>query len=391
MSENLDTAGLISLFEEVFESKPELLVRAAGRVNLIGEHTDYNDGFVLPAAIDRFIYFIVSRREDRRVVAYAADFQQKSSFTLEDGERDPEYPWNIYLKGVIQLLRQRGFQLGGANIFITATLPRASGLSSSAAMEVATASAFQALYPFEIDEIELIKLIQRAEHQYAGTKCGIMDMFVCRMGERDHALFLDCRSHNYRLVPSDMSDLAMLICDSKKKRGLATSAYNERRAQCEEGVKLLGAYIPAIRALRDVSPEDFEKYAQMLPAIVRSRCAHVIYENERVLKAIEALQKNDLRTLGELMAGSHESLRDLYQVSCDELDTLVDAANQVSGTVGARMTGAGFGGCTVNLVRKNAIENFTECVRSSYTAKFGLIPDIYVCRAEQGVLTEWLQ
>ncbi len=391
MSVELTTSALISQFKNVFRLDPELLVRAAGRVNLIGEHTDYNDGFVLPAAINRYIYFVASKRSDRLVRVHAADFAETSTFALEDGSRSEQHTWDIYLKGVLQLLQQRGIELGGADLLIAANLPRASGLSSSAAMEVATASTFQVLYPFEVEELDLIKLIQRAEHEFAGTKCGIMDMFVCRLGKKDHALFLDCRSLEYQLIPSELTGISMVICDSKKKRGLAASAYNERRAQCEEGVALLSEYVPGIRALRDVSIENFERYAHVLPNIVRDRCAHVIFENDRVLKSIEALRSGNLPELGELLAASHRSLRDFYQVSCDELDVLVDAADGVAGTIGARMTGAGFGGCTVNLVRDEALEEFLDSVESRYREAFAVKPEIYVCHAEHGVKIEWLQ
>jgi len=388
LQKNLSKQALYRRFEKIFGCKPEIVVRAAGRVNLIGEHTDYNDGFVLPAAINRSIYFVAAKRENGNVRAYAEDFDSMSTFPLTDDSPDPKHRWNIYLKGVIQLLQKRGITFGGVDVLIAADLPRASGLSSSAAMEVGTASMFQTLYPYEIDELELVKLIQQAEHQYAGTKCGIMDMFICRMGRKDHALFLDCRTLDFKLVPTDLGDVSIVICDSRKKRGLADSAYNERRSQCEEGVKLLSKWLPGITALRDVTVDEFEKYTQKLPEIVQKRCRHIVYENNRVLSSVEALRQKNLAQFGNLLAESHASLRDLYEVSCQELDVLVEAADEVDGTIGARMTGAGFGGCTVNLVKETSLTKFKAHVTERFKQTFTIEPEIYVCKAEDGVKIE---
>ena len=385
MQKYLTQSALIQKFRNLFGAMPEIMVKAAGRVNLIGEHTDYNDGYVLPASIDRYIFFVARKREDSTVKAYASDFQNMALFDISDGERDEKHPWTIYMKGVMQLLQKKKFKLGGVDILIAANLPRASGLSSSAAMEVGTASLLQILYPFHMEEIDIIKLTQKAENQYAGTQCGIMDMFVCRLGEKDHALFLDCRTLKYESVPIDFGDVSIVICDSRKKRGLVESAYNERRSQCEQGVELLKQWQPDITALRDVSVELLKEHAAELPDDVRQRCEHVVYENERVLQSVKALRKKDIKKFGKLMAASHESLRDLYEVSCPELDTLVEAANEVEGTFGSRMTGAGFGGCTVNLVQNDALEEFKEHVVKRFTKTYGMNPTIHACNAENGI------
>ncbi|MDZ7393145.1 MAG: galactokinase [candidate division KSB1 bacterium] len=390
MASSIAREPLLEQFTLHFGAPPQVLVRAAGRVNLIGEHTDYNDGFVLPAAIDRHIYFLARRRAGAKVRAYAAEFDELATFPVQQERPDKPHHWSVYLIGVLQLLQARGVALDGFDVLIAGNLPRAAGLSSSAALEVGMASLVQALYPFRMQELELIKLVQQAEHQFAGTKCGIMDMFVCRLGRRDHALFLDCRSLDYRLVPLQLRESALVICDSKKKRGLASSAYNERRAQCEEGVRLIRQWLPEVRALRDVSVEQFAELSGRLPEVVRRRCEHVVRENARVLDAVRALEGGDLSHFGRLMVQSHESLRDLYEVSCPELDTLVESALAVDGTLGARLTGAGFGGCTVNLVRTDAVEAFRERVCSDYVRRFGREPGILVCRADDGVQVEWL-
>ncbi|MGQ9852908.1 MAG: galactokinase [Candidatus Oleimicrobiaceae bacterium] len=383
-------AALCEQFASLFGERPEVLVRAAGRVNLIGEHTDYNDGFVLPAAIDRHICMVARRRAPGGVRAYATEFDDLAVFPVTQERPEARHPWTVYISGVLQLLQREKVAIDGFDVVVGATLPRAAGLSSSAALEVGTATLVQALFPFAMDEVQLIKLVQLAEHQFAGTKCGIMDMFVCRLGRREHALFLDCRSLAYQFVPLVLHDTVLVICDSKKKRGLSTSAYNERRAQCEEGVRLLRQWVPGIRALRDVAAEQFESLADRLPPVVRRRCQHVIAENARVVEAVAALQKGDLEHFGRLMYASHVSLRDLYEVSCPELDTLVESALAVPGTLGARLTGAGFGGCTVNLVRRGAIEAFQERVRDEFVRRFGQEPGILICQASDGVQVEWL-
>lgn len=360
-------------------------VKAPGRVNLIGEHTDYNDGFVLPMAIDREIIMVAGPRDDRQVHIYAVDLDARSSFSLDKIERDPKAPWSNYIRGVLLLLQERGLPVKGMDVAFSGDVPLGAGLSSSAALEMATGVMATVMGQFHVDMVDLVKIGQAAENNFVGVNCGIMDQFISGLGRKDHALFLDCRSLEYELVPlPPMEDYKIVIANTMVRRGLVDSAYNERRSQCEQGVDILGHYLLGITALRDVSPGDFEKYRGHLPAIVSKRCEHVIYENQRVLDSIKALKSGNVREFGLLMGASHRSLRDLYEVSCRELDIMVEAAAAAPGTLGTRMTGAGFGGCTVSLVQAGAVDDFIMAVEDAYTAKTGLEPEFYVCQAEDG-------
>lgn len=418
------------IFKQKFGKSPDLLVSAPGRVNLIGEHTDYNDGFVLPVAIDRKIRIAARKRQDRRVVLYSIDFDQTVDFSLDKIERsertDPStglktWFWANYPKGVAYFLLEEGFDLSGAEFAITGDIPQGAGLSSSAAFEVASALAFcrvssisiipenrtrntqhtirnmyhatrnthrasRITHHPSIDMVSLALLCQKAENQFVGVNCGIMDQFISAMGKKDHALFLDCRSLNFELVRLNLHDVKIVVCNTKVKRELAGSEYNKRREQCERGVEILSEWLGDIQALRDVSVDEFAQYADQLPELTRKRCGYVIEENARVLESVYALKAGKLEHFGKLMAESHAGLRDKYEVSCDELDTLVNAALEVDGVIGARMTGAGFGGCTVNLVEEDAIDQFVEKVSVVYEKRFGKSPEFYVCLAEAGAV-----
>lgn len=376
--------GVRQRFAEVFGRQPAIIVRAPGRVNLIGEHTDYNDGYVLPIAIDRHILVAAAPRHDRQVVLHALDFGETAAFSLDNIERDPAKTWSNYQRGVAYFLEERGFKLPGLDAVITGDIPIGSGLSSSAAVEVSMAYTWQALVGFELSRVELALLCQRAENEFVGMRCGIMDQFVCALGQRAHALLIDCRSLEYQPVPIP-AGVAVVVADTMKRRGLVDSEYNTRRRECEEGVHILQRHLPNIKALRDVSVAQFAEYEGQLPEKVRQRCRHVIYENERVLRSIAALQAGDLDTFGQLMNESHASLRDDYEVSCTELDIMVEAAWKADGVYGSRMTGAGFGGCTVSLVAEEAVEDFRAQVAAAYQEAIGIVPQIYVCRAEDGV------
>jgi len=284
---------------------------------------------------------------------------------------------------VAWVLQGEGFTLPGLNAALTSDVPIGAGLSSSAAVEVATAYAWQVLGGLELDRVRLA-LCQRAENEFVGMNCGIMDQFISALGQRDSALLIDCRSLDYELVPIP-ARTAVVVADTRVRRDLVASEYNARRRECEEGVRLLQRYLPGITALRDVSPAQFAEYQARLPDGVRQRCRHVVHENDRVLRAVAALRAGDLDTFGQLMDESHASLRNDYEVSCPELDALVMAAWRVAGVYGSRMTGAGFGGCTVSLVDEGAVEAFRERVASAYQAATGIAPEIYVCRAEAGV------
>jgi len=389
-------------FEALFGRLPTTVIRAPGRVNLIGEHTDYNEGFVLPVAIDRAILIAAAPRHDREVRLYALNFDERTAFSLDRIERDEQRAWSNYQRGVAHVLQEQGLPLVGMDACIWGDVPIGSGLSSSAAVEVATAYAFQTLSGFELDRVEMALLCQRAENEFVGVQCGIMDQFIACLGRRDHALLLDCRSLDYEHVPlpppappkpalrppprrkaeglGGTGGAAIVVCDTMVRRGLVDSEYNARRRECAEGARLLG-----VKALRDVSVEAFERQQMGLPEVVRRRCRHVIRENQRVLDSVEALRQGDLAEFGRLMNESHRSLRDDYQVSCRELDVMVEVAQRVEGVYGSRMTGAGFGGCTVSLVEAEAVGRFRDQVARDYAAATGIEPGIYVCRAEDGV------
>jgi galactokinase len=348
-------------------------------VNLIGEHTDYNDGFVLPAAIDRHIVIAARPRADRIVRLHAADMGESARFDLDDIRPDTGRRWSNYERGVAWALQSAGYVLQGMDAVVAGDVPIASGLSSSAAIEVATAFAFQTLGGLNLDGVQRALLCQKAENEFVGMRCGIMDQYIISLGRRDHALLIDCRNLEYRLVPIP-AGLSLVICDTQKRRGLVDSEYNTRRLECEAGARALG-----VPALRDVSVETFETRQAELPEVTRRRCRHVVSENQRVLDAVGALEAGDLDRFGTLMNASHVSLRDDYEVSCAELDAMVEAAWRQPGVLGARMTGAGFGGCTVNLVTNEAAEAFQRHVASDYTWATGLEPRIYRCAAEDGV------
>jgi galactokinase len=379
----MNTLPLIALFETRFGARPSFVARAPGRVNLIGEHTDYNDGFVLPIAIDRDVVMVGSPRADRRVRLHSADFHQDSEFTLEDVTHDPDAAWSNYARGVAVALQSDGHALRGFDAVLGGDVPIASGLSSSAATEMATLMAFSAAgaaqsAPVQLDGARAAQLAQKAENQFVGVNCGIMDQFISSLGKARHALLIDCRSLDYQLVP--MPDGAtVLVVDTTAPRTLAGSAYNQRRSECEQGARILGA-----RALRDVSPAQFEARRAELPPVVARRCAHVIYENQRTLDGVTALQRGDLAAFGALMNQSHDSLRDLYEVSSAELDAVVDIARGLPGVHGARMTGAGFGGCAIALVADQAVAAAAEAIAREYPRRSGRTPAIYPSVASDG-------
>jgi galactokinase len=376
-------AALKAEFAQQYGTPPEVVVQAPGRVNLIGEHTDYNDGYVLPIAIDRNVLVAASTREDRTVRVRAVDFGAQTGFSLDKIEHDQVQRWSNYQRGVAQVLEERGFRLPGTDAAMSSDVPIAAGLSSSAAVEVSMAVTWQMLTGFELTRPELALLCQRAENTFVGVNCGIMDQFISALGQENAALFIDCRTLEHK--PAFLPDgVAVVIMDTKKQRGLADSAYNTRRAECEQGVRLLKGALPEIAALRDVSPADLERYAYGLPDNVRRRCRHVVGENQRVLDAVDALASGDAGVFGKLMNASHVSLRDDYEVSCAELDVMVEAAWEAPGVIGARMTGGGFGGCAVALVEAGRANVFSEQVAAAYERATGLTPSLYICTAEDG-------
>jgi galactokinase len=372
-----------SAFRARFGREPEIVVRAPGRVNLMGEHTDYNDGYVLPVALDRAAWIAAAPIAEREARVYALDMESGVTFSLEkvppsDGR------WADYPRGVAWALQERGLNPAGIEAVLASNVPVGSGLSSSAAVEVAFAYTWQQLSGFRLSRRELALTCQRAENVYVGVNCGIMDQMASALGVKGHALLLDCRTLQAETVPLP-KEIAIVVADTGVRRQLATSEYNVRRSQCEQAVQLLSADLPGIRALRDVNPDDLERLKKRLPEVIYRRARHVVSDNARVFQVKEALQKGDLATVGALMRACHLSLRDDYEVSSPELDALAEAAWKVEGCYGSRLTGGGFGGCTVSLVAEGAVPDFQARVAAAYERAFGHRPEIYVCQAADGV------
>ncbi|MDD5467060.1 MAG: galactokinase [Anaerolineales bacterium] len=368
---------------------PEMLARAPGRVNLLGEHVDYNDGPVLPIALDRTVSLAARRLAESRVVLHALDMGESVAFSLEDLEAKCDLDgrnlpaWALYPAGVAWSLQEAGAPLSGVEVVYRSDVPVGAGLSSSAAVEVAFASLWQALGGWEMERLALAQACQRAENRYVGVSCGLMDQFASACGVKDHALYFDARSLDWEAVPL-IAGSALVIADSGVRRSLTTSEYNERRADCEAAVSALRQHLPDIKSLRDVSPIEFAAYGVYLPEAPRMRAEHVVKEIARVHSAVSALQRQDGRALGALMYAGHASLRDLYQVSHPALDALVEIARHIPGCIGARLTGAGFGGCTVNVVEEAHSAAFIQRLRQEYQEKTGLQAQVYACRASDG-------
>jgi galactokinase len=360
------------------------IVRAPGRVNLIGEHTDYNGGFVLPAAIDLEVWIGFRPVAGRHVELCSGQLPEPASFEL-DG-LSPEAPvggWAGYIAGTAWAMQEAGLATRALAGVLDSTIPVGSGLSSSAAVEMASTWAFQDPTQPRRSASEMALLAQRAENRYVGVNCGIMDQLASAAGRAGNALLIDCRSLEVAYAPLP-PDVSVVVCDTAAPRGLAGSAYNDRRRECEQGASIIGRREPGVRQLRDVSPEMFERYRSLLPEVVARRCEHIVYEDDRVLKAVEALRSGDLEAVGRLFAASHSSLRDLFEVSCPQLDAMVEIASSVRGVIAARMTGAGFGGCTVNLVERGAEDRLEAEVLRRYPELTGLTPRVYCVAVVDG-------
>jgi galactokinase len=384
MHDKLNPQTLRDSFRQLYGREPRLF-SAPGRVNLIGEHTDYNEGFVLPMAADRRTYVAAVARDDSLVRVHSSNLSERAEFDLNEEPKTGGPRWLSYVEGVARVLAEKGYGLAGADMEISSEVPMGAGLSSSAALEVSVGFALLTLAGATVDLMELALSAQAAEHRFVGTECGLMDQLTSTYGVSNHAMLIDCRSLERELVVMNIPNMSVVICDTGVKHELATSAYNERREQCQQGVRILQQQNLAIRSLRDLSFDDFEIHEHLLPEPVRRRCRHVISENERTLNAVTALKRSDAARLGELMNRSHESLRDDYEVSCRELDLMVELARQQEGVTGARMMGGGFGGSTVNLVRRDSFNDFHRVISEGYQAVTGLRPTIITVEAADGV------
>lgn len=381
--------GLKERFIKEFGEGGELYVfRSPGRVNLIGEHTDYNGGYVFPAALTMATTIIARPREDSIVRMMATDLGEMVEGDLNTIDEYKDLKWGNYQFGVFKELRDNGYNIVGADMLYDDTTPHGGGLSSSAAIEVASAIAMAYLGGRrDIDGIEIAKIGQMAEHHYIGVNCGIMDQFSSAMGKENHAIFLNCKTLEYELVPVELSKhgIKIVVSNTNKKRSLASSKYNERRSQCETGLKILQKYIPDADCLGDISLDEFEKYEDKIEdEVIRRRIRHVISEDDRVKRSVEVLNKGDLKAFGRLMNESHDSLRDDYEVSCVELDTLVEEARKVDGVLGSRMSGAGFGGCTVSLIKDESVDKYIKQAGAAYREKIGYDADFYISEIGDG-------
>jgi len=377
-----DATLLKQRFTKKFGQIPRLY-RAPGRVNLIGEHTDYNDGFVMPAAIGLYARVAIAPRIDRQLIVHSRDFSETIQLKLDHLPDSGRGRWSDYVAGVTKKLTESGHKLRGANLWLEGDVPQGAGLSSSASVEVAAGYALLAVSNGTIDRQELALLCQKAENEFVGARCGIMDQFVSCHGKSGCALLLDCRSLEFRLLQLP-KDVRIVICNTMVKHSVAGGEYNQRRAECEEGVAILAKHRPGVRALRDVTLAELAAYERELPATVARRCRHVVHENARVLEAAAALDHGDLEAFGALMKESHKSLRDDFEVSCPELDLMVEVAESLDGVFGCRMTGGGFGGCTVNLVQEDRVDSFKRKMSEAYQHSTGRKPEIYACTAADG-------
>jgi galactokinase len=382
---------VIATFRERFGGEPDYVVRAPGRVNLIGEHTDYNEGFVFPVAIDREMIIAARPKTDRKdldVKLFSMDYDEEDTFNYSKLIKSPEHPWSDYLRGMMSIWQACAFKVRAFEAVLSGNVPQGAGLSSSAAYEVAVGKLLDEMMASGIPPKQLAMLAQKAENRFIGVQCGIMDQFISALGRTDSALLIDCRSLAFRPVPLRLAErgAAIVITNTGVRRGLVDSEYNARRAECTEGVLQFAKKLkrPEIKSLRDVSLAEFKKHEKALPPMVAKRCRHVITENNRVLDGVELLEKGDLAGFGKLMNASHASLRDDFEVSCKELDILAELTQAHPGVMGARMTGAGFGGCGVAIMTIDAVASYQGEVVPRYEAQSGQKAEVYVCKAVGG-------
>ena len=374
---------LVREFEDRFHYPPRLF-RAPGRVNLIGEHTDYNEGFVMPFAIDRHTLVAASLRDDTMLNVVARDLDKSASLDLGNEPIKRRGDWIDYVEGTARCVAKDFGDVRGADMIITSTVPIGGGLSSSAALEVSVGLAMLSLNDKDVDRKRLAFAAQKAEHEFVGTRSGIMDQFTSVFAKEGTAMLLDCRSLEIDYIPLILDEVAIVVIDTKVKHSLASSEYNARREECEKGVEVLKKYLPYINSLRDVTPADLYVQGDALSDVILRRCRHVVTENDRTVAAARALREQDFAAVGKLMFESHRSLRVDYEVSCPELDTLVEAAATVDGVFGSRMTGGGFGGCTVTLVKKGSVEDLRVSCVEAYYSQFATEPEVYTFKVASG-------
>jgi galactokinase len=375
---------VLEKYAEKFGGVPQIIVRSPGRVNIIGEHTDYNEGFVLPGAIDKAAYIGMSLRTDNEIHLYAADLNETFSTDIHNIKPVAEISWPNYVAGAAAQLAKKGLLTKGFNAVLASDIPMGAGLSSSAAVESATIFALNQLLQSNIPTTEIIKMAQMTEHEFAGVRCGIMDMFASVMGKKDHVIKLDCKTLAYEYVPFQLDGIKILLLNTNVKHSLASSEYNTRRKECEQGVAWVKEHEPQVNSLRDVTKEMLDKYVQAKDAIVYKRCLFVVEEIDRLKTGCEDLKKGNLAALGKKMYSTHHGLSEQYQVSCKELDLLIKYVENDEAVIGARMMGGGFGGCTINLVKESEIERLVATIQPAYEKETGLPLTYYVASIENG-------
>lgn len=381
----MDINNLKEEFKRIYKKEGERCFFSPGRVNLIGEHIDYNGGFVFPCALEFGTYGVISKRQDNIVNLASTNFDLRVSFNIDDIVYKEEDDWANYPKGVIKLMKDRGYNVEGMDILISGNIPNGAGLSSSASLEVITGVIVNDLFNNKsIDMIDLVKISQEAENKFVGVNCGIMDQFAVAMGEKDKAIMLNCDTLEYSYAEFDLKEYSLIIMNTNKRRALNESKYNERRAECDEALDIIKKY-KKVNYLCDLSIDDYNEIEKYLTADnIKNRAKHAIYENTRVKEAFKALNEGDISRFGNLLTESHESLKNLYEVTGKELDTIVDESLKVDGCIGARMTGAGFGGCAIAIVKTSELENFKSIVARNYEKKIGYKSDFYISKISYG-------
>jgi len=376
---------IVKKFKELYNSAP-LISRAPGRVNLIGEHTDYNDGFVLPAAIDKELVFAIQKNNLKKIRAFSIDKNQNGECSIDNLK--PQEGWINYIIGVFSEIAAKGVKIEGTDIAFAGDVPLGAGMSSSAALECALANGLNTLYKGTLDKLEIALVAQSAEHNFAGVKCGLMDQYASMFGKSNHVIKLDCRSRKHEYFHFDFTDFSLVLCDTNVKHILASSEYNTRREQCEEGVHVIQKKFPKVINLRDVTSEMIKSMKNEIDPVIFKRCLYVIEENNRVENACIALLNNDFQTFGKLMYQSHEGLKNMYEVSCNELDFLVDYSKGNKAVLGARMMGGGFGGCTINLIKSEAVNDFIKNIAPVYQKECGEKMKAYIVKIGDGASIE---